>query len=77
MHKCNICSTLAPGNVDITDVTCDAVNLINWCDVGWNVSMHYYFSNCLSKVIIRITNVGNLSKQVLICSLIYVSVNEY
>ena len=43
IHKCGMCSSLAPGNVNIIDVTCDAVNLINQCDVQWNVSVHNYF----------------------------------
>ena len=30
---------VVPGDVDITDVRCDAVNLINQCDVEWNVSV--------------------------------------
>ena len=28
-----------PGDVDITDVTCNAVNMINQCTVRWNVSV--------------------------------------
>ena len=28
-----------PGDVDITDVTCNAVNMTNQCTVSWNVSM--------------------------------------
>ena len=31
--------SLVPGVVDITDVTCDVVNLINRCTVRWNVSV--------------------------------------
>ena len=30
---------IEPGDVTITDVRCDAVNLINQCDVEWNVSV--------------------------------------
>ena len=48
-------SSLAPSNVNITDVTCEAVNLINQCDVGWNVSVHNYFGK-LFKSIIRSDN---------------------
>ena len=32
-------SSLAPGKVNITDVICGAVNLINQCSVMWNVSV--------------------------------------
>ena len=28
-----------PGDVNITDVTCNAVNMINQCTVRWNVSL--------------------------------------
>ena len=30
---------IEPSDVTITDVRCDAVNLINQCDVEWNVSV--------------------------------------
>ena len=33
-----IYSSLVPGNVNITDVECNPRNLINQCDVRWNVS---------------------------------------
>ena len=36
---CMYIYSLVPGVVDITDVTCDAVNLINQCSVRWNVSV--------------------------------------
>ena len=35
-----VCLSLAPGNVNITGIRCNAVNLINWCDVEWKVSMY-------------------------------------
>ena len=28
-----------PGDVNITDVTCNPVNMINQCTVSWNVSV--------------------------------------
>ena len=53
VHKCGMCSSLAPANVNITDVTCDAVNLINQCDVQWNVSVHSYFGKSFELMYVR------------------------
>ena len=39
MLKCCVYSCVVPGMVNITDITCEAVNLINLCSVGWNVSV--------------------------------------
>ena len=41
----HIYSSVVPGNVNITDVACNPRNLINQCDVGWNVSEYNYCLN--------------------------------
>ena len=41
---------VVPGDVYITDVRCGAVNLINQCDMEWNVSV---VVTCAIKVIMN------------------------
>ena len=41
---------VVPGDVYITDVRCGAVNLINQCDMEWNVSVIF---TCAIKVIMH------------------------
>ena len=58
---------VVPGDVDITDVRCGAVNLINQCDVEWNVSViitcvivtcaiksYYRYVHCINSVYMEI-----------------------
>ena len=41
--------SLVPDSVNINDVTCNPRNLINQCDVGWNVSEYIIIVvNCLN-----------------------------
>ena len=47
--KCCAYSSLVPDVVNITGITCDAVNSINRCNVRWNVSVivtYLCYSNC-------------------------------
>ena len=37
--KCCVYSSVVPGVVNITGVTCEPSNLINQCNVEWNVSV--------------------------------------